>query len=238
MTLNCLIVDDEPLARQQIEAYIRRVPFLALAGLARNPVAAKGILDTVPVDLIFLDIKMPGMNGVDFVRHSSIFQQIIFITAFPEFAIEGFELDVTDYLMKPVAFERFLKAVEKAYIKVKGSETIKAIEHHPDFIYVKHHQRFEKIFIDDIFFIESMLNYIHIITANGKSTIYSSLRQIENSLPGNKFLKIHKSYLVAKNAITAVEKNNLIAGGYKLPISRSHRSSVINTLIAMNLSMR
>ena len=227
MTLNCLIVDDEPLARQQIEAYVHRVPFLKLAGVARNTVAAKEILDAVPVDLIFLDIKMPGMSGIEFMKQSNIFQQVVFITAFPEYAIEGFELEVTDYLMKPVTFERFLKAAEKAHIKLKGSESIKAVDHQPDFIYVKHNQRYEKLCIADILYVESMLNYVHIITANGKYTIYSSLKQMETSLHLNKFLKIHKSYLVNINAITAIGKTNLVIGPYELPVSRSNRISII-----------
>jgi DNA-binding LytR/AlgR family response regulator len=237
MTLNCLIVDDEPLARQQIEAYVHRVPFLKLAGLARNPVAAKEILNTVPVDLIFLDIKMSHMSGIEFIRQNHIFQQIIFITAFPEYAIEGFELEVTDYLMKPVAFERFLKAVEKARIKLKGSETIKTIAYQPDFLYVKHKQRFEKVFIADILYIESMLNYINIITIKGKYTVYSSMKQIERSLPANKFIRIHKSYLVVINEITAIEPQNLFVGEYKLPVSRSNRNAVIQAALNTGLKI-
>ena len=152
MTLSCLIVDDEPLARQQMEAYVHRIPFLKMAGIARNAFSAKAILDTVPVDLILLDIKMPHMSGIEFIKQSNIFQQVIFITAFPEYAIDGFELEVTDYLMKPVTFERFSKAVEKARIKLKGSETIKSVENQPDFIYVKHNHRFEKVVIADILY--------------------------------------------------------------------------------------
>jgi len=237
MTLNCLIVDDEPLARQQIEAYVCRVPFLKLAGIARNPVAAKGILDTIPIDLIFLDIKMPQMSGIEFIRQGHIFQQVIFITAFPEYAVEGFELEVTDYLMKPVTFERFLKAAEKAHLKIKGSETVKTIDDKPEFIYVKHNQRFEKVVIADILYIESMLNYINIVTRKSKYTIYSSLKQIEKSLPDDKFIRIHKSYIVAIHGITAIESHHLFISDYRLPVSRSNRSLVIKTAIGLNFKL-
>ncbi|MBE9463833.1 LytR/AlgR family response regulator transcription factor [Dyadobacter subterraneus] len=227
MILNCLIVDDEPLARQQIEAYVQRIPFLKLAGTARNPLSAKAILDTVPIDLILLDIKMPHMSGIEFIKQSNIFQQVIFVTAFPEYAIEGFELEVTDYLMKPVTFERFSKAIDKARIKLRGSEAIKSIDFQPDFIYVKHNHRFEKVFIADILYIEAMLNYVNIITKRAKYTVYSSLKQIEKSLPPHKLLKIHKSYMVAIDAITAIEQQYLLIGNIKLPVSRTNKNSVM-----------
>jgi DNA-binding LytR/AlgR family response regulator len=225
--LNCLIVDDEPLARKQIETYVGRVPFLKLVGTARNPAIARGILQTELVDLIFLDIKMPQMSGVDFLKNNDIFQQVIFITAFPEYAIEGFELEVTDYLMKPVTFERFLKGSKKALAKVSGSHTIKSISDKPDFLYVKCNQRFEKIWMDDILYIESMLNYINIVTKNRKLTVYSSLKAIESSLPQDKFLRIHKSYMVAINHINAIDGHQIHVAGHKLPVSRSNKQAVL-----------
>jgi DNA-binding LytR/AlgR family response regulator len=179
---------------------------------------------------------MPHMSGIEFIRQSNIFQQVIFITAFPEYAIEGFELEVTDYLMKPVTFERFFKAVEKARIKVKGSEMIKSAENQPDFIYVKHNHRFEKVVIADMLYIESMLNYINIITEKGKYTVYSSLKQIEESLPANKLIKIRKSYLVAINAITTIEQQYLLVSNFKLPVSRTNRNSVMKYALINKLS--
>ncbi len=227
MMLNCLIVDDEPLARQQIESYVARIPFLNLVGSVRNPAVAGEVLKVELVDLIFLDIKMPQMSGIDFLKSNDIFQQVIFITAFPEYAIEGFELEVTDYLAKPVTLERFLKACEKALAKVSGSQTVKAITEKPDYLYVKCNQRFEKIRIDDILFIESMLNYIHIITKTGKFTVYSSLKAIDGSLPADKFLRIHKSYLVATAHINTIENNQVHIGAHTLPVSRANRKNVL-----------
>ncbi|MBB6131156.1 LytR/AlgR family response regulator transcription factor [Mucilaginibacter lappiensis] len=233
MTLNCLIIDDEPLARKQIENYVSRVPFLKLTGSVRNPAIANEILKSEPVDLIFLDIKMPQMNGVDFLRNHDIFQQVIFITAFPEYAIEGFELEVTDYLMKPVTFERFLKGTEKALAKVSGSKTIRSLHEQPDFLYVKCNQRFEKIRIDDILFIESMLNYVHIITKANKYTVYSSLKAIENYLPQNRFSRIHKSYMVSINHINAIKGHQIHINNHILPVSRSNKQAVLQ--IALNI---
>ncbi|HWK04791.1 MAG TPA: LytTR family DNA-binding domain-containing protein [Puia sp.] len=233
--LNCLIVDDEPLARKQIETYITRVPFLKLVGTARNPFIAKGILQTELVDLIFLDIQMPQMSGIDFLKSNEIFQQVIFITAFPEYAIEGFELEVTDYLMKPVTFERFLKGSKKALAKISGSQTIKSISDKPNFLYVKCNQRFEKIWIDDILYIESMLNYINIVTKNRKLTVYSSLKAIESSLPQDKFLRIHKSYMVAINHINAIDGHQIHVTGHKLPVSRSNKPAVLQIALILQL---
>jgi len=235
--LNCLIVDDEPLARQQIENYVSQVPFLKLVGTVRNPLIAKGILETELVDLIFLDIQMPQMTGIEFLKSQDIFQQVIFITAFPQYAIEGFELEVTDYLVKPVTFERFLKACKKALAKVSGSQTVKFITEQLDFIYVKCNQRFEKIWTDDILYIESMLNYVHIITADRKYTVYSSLKAVESSLPPNKFLKIHKSYIVAIARIDAIESNQIHVAGYCLPVSRPNKQLLQQTALALGLKI-
>ena len=231
MMLNCLIVDDEPLARKQIEAYVKRVTFLKLVGTARNPTIAKGVLETELVDLIFMDIQMPRISGIEFLKTNDIFQQVIFITAFPEYAIEGFELEVTDYLMKPVTFDRFLKGSKKALAKVSGSETIKSISDKPDFLYVKSNQRFEKIWFDDILYIESMLNYINIITKKKKLTVYSSLKAIESSFPQGRFVRIHKSYMAAVKHIDAIDGHQIHVAGHILPVSRTNKQALLQIVL-------
>ncbi|MCW3463510.1 LytR/AlgR family response regulator transcription factor [Chitinophaga nivalis] len=218
--LNCIIVEDEPLARRQLEAYIEQIPFLQLVGTARNPVIASAILQTEVVDLIFLDIKMPQMSGIEFLQQKDIFQQIIFITAYPEYALQGFELEVTDYLLKPVTFERFSKACEKAKIKISGSSTVKNNREQPDYLYVKCDNCLEKITLADILFIESMLNYVHIVTTKRKYTVYSSLKGIHERLPQNSFLKIHKSYIASLDHISTVTQSRVRIAGHELPISR------------------
>jgi DNA-binding LytR/AlgR family response regulator len=233
--LNCIIVDDEPLARKQIESYVQRVPFLKLVGMARNPTIAREILQTELVDLIFLDIQMPQMSGIDFLKNNDIFQQIILITAFPEYAAEGFDLEVTDYLTKPVTFDRFLRGGKKALAKVSGSAVIKSISDKPDFLYVKCNQRFEKIWLADILYIESMLNYIHIVTQQRKFTVYSSLKAIESSLPPGQFVRIHKSYVVAMNHINSIDGRQINVMGHRLPLSRSNKQAVLQIALKVGL---
>src|SRR5665213_1032866 len=164
---------------------------------------------------------MPQMSGIDFIRQYHVFQQVILITAFPEFAVDGFDIEATDYLMKPVTFARFFKAVEKAYSRVTGSDSIKMINQQPDFLYVKSNQRYDKIQLDDILYIESMLNYINIITEKGKYTIYSSLKGAEAHLPKARFLRVHKSYIAALSKISAIESHQLYIAGFQLPVSRA-----------------
>jgi len=227
MILNCLVIDDEPLARMHIENYIARLRYLKLAGSARNTDIAQSILQNEAIDLIFLDIKMPQTTGIEFLKQNNIFQQVIFITAYPEFALDGFELDVADYLMKPVTFERFLKAVEKAHLKVSGFDHMRKIKSGPGFIYVKTNQRYEKVEFDDILYIESMLNYINIVTKKNKFTVYSSLKNAETILPGEMFLRVHKSYMVAVTKINTIDAKHISINEYKLPLSRGNRQNVI-----------
>lgn len=237
MTLNCLIIDDEPLARQHIEGYMGRVPYLKLVGSVRNPLVGKTILDNEPVDLIFLDINMPQMSGIDFIKQYQVFQQVILVTAFPEYALQGFEVEATDYLVKPVTFERFLKAVEKARSKISGSDSIKTITQQPDFLYVKNNQRYDRILLSDILYIESMLNYINVFTEKGKYIAHSSLKAVEAALPKDKFLRIHKSFIVSVSKITAIEPQQLHIGGCQLPVSRANRRLILQTAINSGLKL-
>lgn len=224
--LNCIIVEDEPLMRRLIEEYISKIPFLHLVATARNPVIASAILQTEAVDLIFLDIKMPQMSGIDFLQQHSVFQQVIFITAYPEYALQGFELNVTDYLMKPVTFERFYKACEKAKAKISGTATVKNNREQPGYIYVRCNNCLEKIALADILYVEAMLNYVQIVTAKQKYIVYSSLKAVNESLPDNAFLKIHKSYIVALAHITTVSASQVKIAGHLLPISRRSQQAL------------
>jgi len=186
---------------------------------------------------VFLDVKMPQMTGIDFLREYHIAQQVILVTAYPDYALDGFELEVTDYLMKPVTFERFLKAVEKARTLAGGTDTIRTVKHQPDFLYVKNNQRYEKIHLDDIIYIESMLNYVNIVTAKKKYTVYSSLKNAAACLPKHRFLRIHKSYLAAVGKIDAIDTNQLQVSGHKLPLSRSNKNDIIKAVLATGLNL-
>jgi DNA-binding LytR/AlgR family response regulator len=218
-----------------VENYIARLPFLKLAGSARNAAIAKNILENEAIDIIFLDVKMPQTTGIEFIRRHNIFQQVILVTAYPEFALDGFELDAADYLMKPVTFERFAKAVDKAYGRITGFDNIRKIKQEPDFCYVKTNQRYEKIVFDDILYIESMLNYINIITAGAKVTVYSSLKNAEAILPKDKFVRIHKSYIVSVTKINSIELKHAGIAGQKLPISRGNRNGIIEAAAKLGL---
>ncbi len=145
ITLKCLVVDDEPLARIQIERYIEQVPYLECVGAVRNAVSCKQLMETVPVDLLFLDIAMPGLSGLEFLRGNHLLQQVIIITAYPAHAIEGFELDVTDYLVKPVTPERFTRAAEKAYTRISGNNVLRYNTNKPGFFYAKCNKTYQKI---------------------------------------------------------------------------------------------
>jgi two-component system, LytTR family, response regulator len=224
--LKVLIVDDEPLARKQIEAYVSRSPLLQLVGTARNPVAAKAILESMLVDLIFLDVQMPQMSGIEFLKGEEIVQQVIIVTAFSEFALDGFDLEVTDYLLKPVTFERFTRACERALANLSSQSTISLLKKQPGFLYVRCDQRLQKIRISDILFVEAMANYVHIILPDQRYTVYSSMKGIAAQLPPGIFVRTHKSYLAAVAHIDSVGLQEVLIGSHHLPLSRSQRSVV------------
>jgi len=224
--LKVLIVDDEPLARQQLEAYVSRLPFLQLAGMARNTAAANGILHSTAVDLIFLDIQMPQISGIEFLKGQEIVQQVILVTAFPEYAIEGFELAVTDYLLKPVTFERFTKACERALANVTGQCSVNLLKQQPGFLYVRCNQHLQKLRIDDILFIQAMANYVHIFLADQKFTVYSSLKNLQAQLPVDAFVVTHRSYLAAVGHIDRIGQSEVFIGEHCVPLSRSRRKLV------------
>ncbi len=229
--LKVLIVDDEPLARQQLEAYVSRLPFLQLAGAARNTVVANSILQSTPVDLIFLDIQMPQTSGIEFLKSQEVIQQVILVTAFPEYAIEGFELAVTDYLLKPVTFERFAKACERALANVSGHAAVSLLKQQPGYLYVRHDQRLQKIRIADILFIEAMANYVHIILEDQKYTVYSSLKGLEAQLPADAFVLTHRSYLAAVAHIDRIGQAEVLIREHRLPLSRSQRKLVQSLIL-------
>lgn len=221
--LNCLIIDDEPLARQHIANHISRIGDLKLVGSARNPALGKSILDKEDVDIIFLDIKMREQNGLDFIRKNKPGQQVVVISAYPEYAIDGFELEVTDYLMKPVTFERFSKAIERVKARIGQPQ--------PGFIYVKHKNQYEKLLLSDIIYIESKLNYVRISTETRKYTIYSSLKNILSGLPDDQFIRIHKSYIVAISRISSVSANCCCIGNIRLPVSRANKKKLMEKVL-------
>ena len=234
MNLNCIIVDDEPLARKVLEEYIEDVIFLQLVGKAENPLKATVLLDNTKIDLMFLDINMPRMSGIEFLRNSTILPMTIMTTAYTEYAIEGFELDVVDYLVKPFSSDRFLKACTKAkeYYelrnKLTGNVNINPIA---DYFFIKCDGKIEKVFYDELLFVEAMLNYVVLHTENKKMVVYMTIKGIEEQLPSNIFLKIHKSTIVNTTKIKTIEGNEINIGKAKVVISQNLHDNVMKEIL-------
>ncbi len=232
--IRCLVVDDEELARTLLENYIGRLPHLELVGQCKDPLEAMQVLQNEPVDVLFLDIQMPGLTGVEFLRTLKTRPVVIFTTAYPDYALEGYTLDVIDYLLKPFSFERFVQAVNKAgeMLRLKagnGNTAPAAPEEEParDFILVKSEHKIHRIKFDDILYIESMREYVAYYTPNGRILSLNSLKSLEEELPSGRFLRIHKSYIVALEKIDTLEGNQLHVGKEKLPIGASYREEVL-----------
>nr|WP_067054728.1 response regulator [Mucilaginibacter sp. L294] len=225
--ITCIITDDEPYARKGLQAYVEKTDFFDLKGQCEDAMELGEMLKKQPVDLLFLDIQMPHITGVEFLRSLNNPPKVIFTTAFKEYAIEGFELDVLDYMLKPISQERFNKAAQKAkdYFDLKGTTTP------PDYLFVKADGRLEKIVFNEVLFIEGMENYVIIHTTNKKVITHSTLKSLIEKLPKQAFLQTHKSYIVAINKVGAVEGNILYVGNQQVPISRQLRDYVLGRII-------
>jgi DNA-binding LytR/AlgR family response regulator len=234
--INCLVVDDEPPALLLMEKYINAVPLLHLAGKCANAVDAMSILQQCPIDLIFLDIQMPQILGTDFIRTLVDPPKVVFTTAFRKFAIEGFELDAVDYLLKPIAFERFLKAVNKV-MKLNlpvgqafPQDTTSKKEPEPAFLFLRADRKNLKVQLHDILFIESLKDYVKVVTKERSIVSKQSISTIEENLPEDVFLRIHRSFIVSISKIESFTAGIIQVGKYELPVSRSYRHEVEKAL--------
>ncbi len=227
--LNCLVVDDEPIARNGLMEHIRQIDFLNPVAECKNAIEASACIQNKNIDLIFLDIQMPKLTGIDFIKNSPLLPAVIFTTAYPEYAIEGYELDVLDYLLKPISFNRFLKSALKAqeFLSVKNKQEISSPS---DFFFIKCNKKIEKIKMNDVLYIEGMSNYIIVHTIDKKYISYLTSKSIEEQLPHNLFVRIHKSFLVAVNTIDTIDGNEVKIGKNTLPISKSYKESVMNRI--------
>lgn len=224
--LRCMIVDDEPVARKILREFVEQVPFLEAAGEFENAIRAAAFLQEHTADLLFLDIEMPRLSGLDYLKQSAVQPLVILTTAFPEYALEGYELDIIDYLLKPIAFSRFLKAVQKAKEYLDRLQA-PASPAEPSWLFVRSEKRIEKIELDQVLYIESTGNYVNIFTESKKIMAYLTLKGLESQLPPHAFVKIHQSYLVSFSRINAIEGNQVRIGNKTLPISRSYRDAVM-----------
>lgn len=235
MKLKCLIVDDEPMARKGLEEYVKDISFLEHAGSCENALKAKEFLRHNSVDLMLLDINMPHLTGIEFLKALESRPIVIFTTAHPDYALESYSLDVLDYLVKPILFDRFQKAAQKAYeYQLLRASSMSS----PEFFFIKCDHVFEKIHFKDVLYVESMQNYCIIHTASRKLIAYITLTGLEEKLPKTNFLKVHKSYIVNLEKITALDGNDLFIGKAQIPVSRNLKDDVMKRVMGDNLFKR
>lgn len=225
MNLNCIIVDDEPLALDLLETYVRRTPFLRLAARCDNAVEALAALDEEPVDLAFLDIQMPELNGLELSRLITHRTKIVFTTAFEQYALEGFRVDAVDYLLKPFNYAEFLRAATKAQHLVELERNQSADACHPDSIFVKSDYKLVQIELRHILYIEGLKDYVRIQTDTPQGGILTlmNMKNIEERLPADTFLRVHRSYIVNINQIKTIERNRIVFGKVYIPVSDSYK---------------
>lgn len=231
--LNCLIIDDEPLARQGLENYAQQIDFLDIKGVCKNAMQANTLLKKQPIDLLFLDIEMPLLSGIDFLKTMTTAPAVIFTTAYSQYALEGYQFDVIDYLLKPISFERFLQAANKALrlVSTRKEEVTEA----DAFIFVKTDKQLVKLMIAEILYIEGMQNYIIFHTKKEKIMALVPLKNIFELLSNTDFIQIHKSYIVAKDKVEAIVGNQVTIEGELLPISTRMKKRVVEKLTGNRL---
>ncbi|HWW38523.1 LytTR family DNA-binding domain-containing protein [Pedobacter sp.] len=227
--ITCIITDDEPFASKGLRGYVEKISFFELKGICEDAFQLDKLLEQQAVDLLFLDIQMPHISGIELIKTLAKPPKVIFTTAFEQYALQGFELDVIDYLLKPISFNRFLKAATKArdYFATREEKNNSAIP----YIFAKTNGKLEKISFDEILFIEGMENYAAVYLENKKLIIRSTIKALLEKLPAWQFIQTHKSYIVAITRVDSIEGNTLHIGKYQVPISRYQRDEVIDKII-------
>lgn len=241
--MNCLIVDDEPLAIDLIEDFVQRIPFLNVSGKCKNAIEAIQALSTKQIDLLFLDIQMPDITGIQLLQSLDAKPLVIFTTAYSEFAVESYNLNAVDYLLKPFTFERFLKAVNKAYKSFMSKSVEKKPSENPlieskeinEYIFVKSGYKTLKIRISDILYIEGLKDYVKIYTGSKPVLSLQSFKSLEEKLPANKFIRVHKSYMVALQKIDSIERSIICIGEKRIPVGDNFRDSFQNAIDNLKL---
>lgn len=235
-TLRCLVVDDEPIAREGMVDLIESVDFLKVEGICASAMEAVAFLQSSTVDLLFLDVNMPYLSGLDMLESLEHQPLTILTTAYSEYAVEGFRLQVADYLLKPITFKRFYQAVLRAQqlCNVKGDD-IEKTKYIPNYLYVRQNSGFFKIEWKDIQYIESMENYIKIITKNTSLIAHQTMQSIEDLLPSESFFRIHRSFLVNLHHIDSISGRRVIIKDYQLPLSRNRKEELMQSVVYKNL---
>jgi two-component system, LytTR family, response regulator len=228
LKLKCLIVEDEPLARNLLAEYVKKITYLELTEASSNPLHALEVLRSHPIDLMFLDIQMPEITGITLLKTLHKKPLVILTTAYSEYALESYDLDVVDYLLKPITFDRFLKAVDKASQRINVPAVIAdrpVSEEGKPFVFIKDGTKLVKINYDDILFVEGLKDYVTIVTKTQKIVSLQRLKSLETQLPPDKFIRIHHSYIIALKAVDTVHKGEVQIGTHFIPISDSYRKA-------------
>ncbi|HKI87758.1 MAG TPA: response regulator [Draconibacterium sp.] len=235
MKIKCLVIDDEPLARDLMRSHIEKLENFEIVAECGDAMKALQALRNHSVDLMFMDIQMPQITGIEFLKTLKHPPKVIITTAFREYALDGFELDVVDYLLKPITFNRFLKAVNKYFQltqEEKQNDVPTALAAQPEeaFIYVKENKKVIKVHLSEILYVEGLSEYVQIYTENKKIITKTSMTNMEEKLPQADFMRIHKSYIVSMSKIEAFTSNSIEVPGKELPIGRSYKNSVLEAL--------
>jgi DNA-binding LytR/AlgR family response regulator len=235
MKLKCIIIDDEPIARKIIREFVQKIPYLELTGEASDPVEAASLLSSGTVDLVFLDIEMPHKTGINFLKEFPDKSFLVIITtAYPNHALESYELNVLDYLLKPIAIERFLVACNKAWQYFEKERHKKA----DTYFFVKAEGRIEKIEYENILYIESLGNYLTLYLTEGKMIVYLTLHGLLEQLPKDEFIQIHKSYIINKSKIKRIENNTIIIDKHTIPIGQKMKEEVLRLILGDKMMKR
>lgn len=233
MPARLLLVDDEFLALRLLEDYAARLPGLEVAAKAKTALQAMEILAAEPIDILFLDIQMPVLSGVNLLKALPRRPVTIFTTAYSEYALEAFDLNVVDYLLKPYSFERFVQAVNKALDALPKSVENAEIVPENEYIVVKVDGRLEKIALEELLYVEGLREYVRLVCANRQYVTFERMKNIEERLPAAQFLRVHKSYIVAKKAVQSLEGNLLHVGKVKIPVSRERKEAVVDAIFGV-----
>lgn len=231
--IKCIITDDEPMARKGLRRYIERIDFLTLIGECEDAIQLNTLLKTGQADLLFLDIEMPEMTGWELLSNLTNPPKVIIVSAYEQYALKGYEFNVADYLLKPVSFDRFMKSVNRIHDLLQTEQ-----KEENNYIFVKSDKQLKKILFNDILFIESMENYVVIQTVSCKEVVYTTLKQLYESLPQHIFQQIHRSYIVNMEKVAAIDGNQLTIPPYKIPVARNFRDTVFNLILNNRLITR
>jgi DNA-binding LytR/AlgR family response regulator len=234
-TIKCIITDDEPFARKGLQGYISQIDFLELKGVCENAVELNSLIKKEPIDLLFLDIEMPYITGIEFLKQLPSPPRVIFTTAYEKYALQGFELEVLDYLLKPISFDRFMRAANKAYDYFRQQQAPAA---GGDYIFVKADSKLEKIAFADILFAEALENYVAIYTRDKKIITHLTLKMLQEKLPPASFAQPHKSYIIAIDKIDSIEGNMLHIAQYTVPISKYQKDEIMEKIVNSKLLKR